>query len=534
MSWAGFGKCCCRSIWWFHSCECSRHKNEKRRSTCECIWVLLILCIFIFTLIWMYITLIIENDMHNFNEYIFKSRGFWVDWFVVLVTVTAVLLTYCSILLMTSMCLVACAQPLKLHCLHKVLVCLCAAIVILLIVFLDLKWKEEWDAVSISLQSTSPFLHIGAVIGMSAFSWVLAGYFWSVNNKVLKYLLLAAFVILVGALYVSPLFISSPCIIEASKLPPKPKLNGHRGAPMLAPENTMMSFDKMAALGTKVFETDVMVSWDGIPFLMHDSTLLRTTDVAQVFPERAKENCSNFEWTDLQKLNAGNWFLQRNPFNTMGSLTDLDIQEVKRQKIPTLNDLLNAAEKENISVLFDLRPPPAGHPHNESYVNITLRTILNSTIRQELILWLPDEERENVIAEAPGFRQIYGRKRTKNETFDFVNLSYRTLSVDEIRSYRKDNVSVNLYVVNKPWLFSYVWCAGATSVTTNSCHFLRDLQRPLWVLAPDDYFIIWILADCISFLHVVWAFMVQRKCMRKKEQKESETVLLMKLESLNY
>ena len=53
-----------------------------------------------------------------------------------------------------------------------------------------------------------------------------------------------------------------------------------------------------------------LCSYDGVPFLMHDKTLRRTTNVEEVFPERAYELASMFNWTDLEKLNAGEWFLQ--------------------------------------------------------------------------------------------------------------------------------------------------------------------------------------------------------------------------------
>lgn len=56
--------------------------------------------------------------------------------------------------------------------------------------------------------------------------------------------------------------------------------------------------------------SDCLCSYDGVPFLMHDKTLRRTTNVEEVFPERAYEHSSMFNWTDLEKLNAGEWFLQ--------------------------------------------------------------------------------------------------------------------------------------------------------------------------------------------------------------------------------
>ncbi|XP_075429747.1 LOW QUALITY PROTEIN: glycerophosphoinositol inositolphosphodiesterase GDPD2-like [Ascaphus truei] len=282
----------------------------------------------------------------------------------------------------------------------------------------------------------------------------------------------------------------------------------------------------MVECGAGVFESDVMVSRDGVPFLMHDHTLLRTTDVVRVFPGRAGEDCSNFTWDQLQELDASDWFLQRNPFRTGVSLT-----LGQTQRVPALEELLRAADNRSISVMFDLRPPPAGHPHNESYINLTLRAILDSQIRPELVLWLPDERREDVISQAPGFRQIYGLRGRENETLRNVNLSYKNLSASEIRSYRQDNISVNLYVVDRPWLFSHLWCAGTTSVTTNACHLLQNMRRPLWVLAPTSYLVIWIVTDAVSLIHIIWAFLLQRKCCRR-ETDGSEAVLLMKIQSL--
>ena len=42
--------------------------------------------------------------------------------------------------------------------------------------------------------------------------------------------------------------------------------------------------------------------------MYHDSTFQRTTNVEQVFPNRAGEDVSLFNMTDIQKLDAGSWF----------------------------------------------------------------------------------------------------------------------------------------------------------------------------------------------------------------------------------
>lgn len=54
----------------------------------------------------------------------------------------------------------------------------------------------------------------------------------------------------------------------------------------------------------------VSSSVDGIPFLMRDRTLRRTTDVRKVFPARQYDEAAFFNWTEIRSLNAGQWFLE--------------------------------------------------------------------------------------------------------------------------------------------------------------------------------------------------------------------------------
>lgn len=52
---------------------------------------------------------------------------------------------------------------------------------------------------------------------------------------------------------------------------------GHRGAKARAPENTLASLRKAHELGATWVEFDVMLTGDGVPILIHDETLDRTT-----------------------------------------------------------------------------------------------------------------------------------------------------------------------------------------------------------------------------------------------------------------
>jgi glycerophosphoryl diester phosphodiesterase len=55
---------------------------------------------------------------------------------------------------------------------------------------------------------------------------------------------------------------------------------GHRGASGDAPENTLPSFELAVSSGVDALEFDVHLTADGVPVVIHDPTLARTTDRA--------------------------------------------------------------------------------------------------------------------------------------------------------------------------------------------------------------------------------------------------------------
>lgn len=64
-----------------------------------------------------------------------------------------------------------------------------------------------------------------------------------------------------------------------------PKIVGHRGAAAYALENTLESFREAHRRGATWVETDVKLTADGIPILMHDESLKRTTGVDRLVAE---------------------------------------------------------------------------------------------------------------------------------------------------------------------------------------------------------------------------------------------------------
>lgn len=88
---------------------------------------------------------------------------------------------------------------------------------------------------------------------------------------------------------------------------PYPRWVAHRGAGKLAPENTLAAFRLGAQHGFRMFECDVKLSADGVPFLMHDSTLARTTNAGSRWGGHASAMAGDHLWSELAQLDAGGW-----------------------------------------------------------------------------------------------------------------------------------------------------------------------------------------------------------------------------------
>jgi len=74
---------------------------------------------------------------------------------------------------------------------------------------------------------------------------------------------------------------------------------GHRGAQTDAPENTMAAFRSALAAGVDEVEFDVQLTSDGVPVVLHDATLDRTTDGHGPLRDRTL--------AEVARLDAGSW-----------------------------------------------------------------------------------------------------------------------------------------------------------------------------------------------------------------------------------
>ena len=96
---------------------------------------------------------------------------------------------------------------------------------------------------------------------------------------------------------------------------PWPRWIAHRGGGYAAPENTLSGILLAAFSGLKMVEFGVKLSQDGIPFLLHDDTLDRTTN--------GTGKAADMPWKALSQLDAGSAFDPRFDEDTLPSLAEV-------------------------------------------------------------------------------------------------------------------------------------------------------------------------------------------------------------------
>lgn len=87
----------------------------------------------------------------------------------------------------------------------------------------------------------------------------------------------------------------------------QPLVIGHRGYCAVAPENTLPSFRCALEAGADLVELDYQHSKDGVPVVIHDHILDRTTDARKKW-KRRRIKVSGITAAELQTLDAGMWF----------------------------------------------------------------------------------------------------------------------------------------------------------------------------------------------------------------------------------
>lgn len=106
----------------------------------------------------------------------------------------------------------------------------------------------------------------------------------------------------------------------------------HRGASGYAPENTMAAFRRAVAQGVTFIETDLHLTRDAHFVAIHDETVDRTTG--------GHGAVQSMTLSEVRRLDAGSWFAS----------------EFMGERIPTLEDVLEFARKNDVLFYLELKP----------------------------------------------------------------------------------------------------------------------------------------------------------------------------------
>lgn len=144
----------------------------------------------------------------------------------------------------------------------------------------------------------------------------------------------------------------------ANSLPPL--VIAHRGARSLAPENTLAAGRQALQVGADMWELDAAVTADGELVVMHDDTLERTCNAAEVFADRKPWNVWDFTLAEVQSLDCGSWFVARDPFGQIksGAVTPEQAAAYAGERAPTLRQALELTRDNNWRVNIELKEQP--------------------------------------------------------------------------------------------------------------------------------------------------------------------------------
>ncbi|WP_077326826.1 glycerophosphodiester phosphodiesterase [Virgibacillus siamensis] len=206
----------------------------------------------------------------------------------------------------------------------------------------------------------------------------------------------------------------------------------HRGASKVAPENTMSAFKIAYQSGADGIETDVQLTKDRVPVLMHDERLKRTTNGSGYI--------KNYTFHELQSLDAGSWFSK----NFSG------------EKIITLHELLKWLLNKPLYLNIELKNNKIDYENLENIVvdmisqfHLQNRTIISTfnptsvrrlrTVTQQIeIAYLTSKRKHNIIRNA------------KQLGANAVHVKYRLLSKKLMQQSKEENMPVRVYTVNRP------------------------------------------------------------------------------------
>ncbi|RFA37181.1 glycerophosphodiester phosphodiesterase [Virgibacillus dokdonensis] len=212
----------------------------------------------------------------------------------------------------------------------------------------------------------------------------------------------------------------------------KPTLYAHRGASYYAPENTMPAFELAYQMQADGIETDVQLTKDQVPVLIHDENVKRTTNSSGYIKD--------YTYHELCQLDAGSWFSPN----------------YAHTPIPTLEDFLTWAKHKPLYLNIELKNNKVAYHHIEAIVyeyisayQLTNRTTI-STFNPNSVVKLLNYRKNIEIALLTSRRYRYPIHVAKELGASALHLKYKLITPKIVASAYEQNVKLRLYTVNRP------------------------------------------------------------------------------------
>jgi glycerophosphoryl diester phosphodiesterase len=230
----------------------------------------------------------------------------------------------------------------------------------------------------------------------------------------------------------------------------EPKYVAHRGYSMMAPENTIPSFELAGVSGFWGIECDTYCTVDGRWIVHHDRTVDRMTD--------GTGKAKDFTFDDIRKLNI---------------VSGSNIGNYPGLFVPTLEEVLEVCKKYNMQALVEIE-----HYHTDADLESLLGIIKNSGMFEQccFICFNADDLRKMrklnndvtlgyLSAKRPSLEDIEFVKELGNA---FLDYSYEETTVKDIKRCHEAGIEVSVWTVNTKEEAGLFIKAGVDYITTDT------------------------------------------------------------------
>jgi glycerophosphoryl diester phosphodiesterase len=231
-----------------------------------------------------------------------------------------------------------------------------------------------------------------------------------------------------------------------------PKVIGHRGAALYAPENTLAGFREAKARGAQWVEFDVRLSADGVVFVMHDDSLLRTTGFDRL--------SATLPWREIRVLNAGGWFGAK----------------FANERAPSFEDTIACLAELGLGANVEIKPSPGSEIETaratvsaiEKFWPASLPTPLLSSFKDaslaEAMRANPDLPRASLIDRIEG--SWLDRARAVGAAV--INTNGKKLKGEQAAAIKHAGFGLGVYTIDEPDLARQLVAWGADTVITDA------------------------------------------------------------------